>query len=462
MATERAVPYDYGAEEAVLGALLLDRDAIVKVAAFLQPEDFHQDKNAWIYAAIVRLYGRREPADMVTVQSELDRSQKLEQIGGTSYLARLLHQVPTSVHVEYYAHIVERSAILRRLISVGGQIASLGYEEAPDLESVLGRAEQLLLGVTKLNRRSEMVPIGEAVMRYVDRLEARTEAGITMPGLSTGIGDLDDISGGLQPGDFWPIAGLTGGGKSTLMAQIALNLALAEQPTGVAIYSLEMSADQQVHRALSNVSRVTGSGLWSGLLRDSEWQAFTRAVGALSASPILLSDGAGMTLRDIEHSLRRVKAEGIKGSNAQVGLAIVDYLQLVKAAGGAPKDTAALDDIAYGLKNLARELQITVMAGSQIANEAVRSNVPPAKWLDYMRGSGAIAHAADISLMVHSPRERPMNPREPVPLDVYVAKARQNATGSLPLWWDLPTFRIGTADQLGVEAYTAGMFGNGI
>src|SRR6476661_3119304 len=275
---ERPVPYDLQAEEAVLGSLLLDRDAIIKIATFLTPADFYREANGWVYDCILDLYHRREPPDFVTLSSELDRRGRLEGVGGHAYLAGLMHRVPTAVHVEYYARIVERNAVLRRLITVGGQIAGLGYEEAQEIATVLDKAESLLFGVTQRQGSADFVSIKRVLEEYFDRLDMVQHQKGNVVGVPTGFHDLDELTGGLQKSDLVIVAARPSVGKSSFGLSIAYNAAVLHGKS-VGVFSLEMSAEQLVQRLLSICSGVEAQRLRLGYLSDTEWQALSDAFG---------------------------------------------------------------------------------------------------------------------------------------------------------------------------------------
>src|SRR6478672_1354366 len=294
---ERPVPYDISAEEAVLGSLLLDRDAIIKVAPFLRPEDFYREAHGWIYGAVLDLYGRREPGDAVTLSAELERHGRLEVVGGYSRLIELSNHTPTAVHIEYYARIVERTAVLRRLISAGGEIAALGYSEESEVEQTLDKAEQILFGVSQRTTTKDFASIEQVLNDYYDRIESIQHNPGGVVGVPTGYHDLDEMTGGLQPSDLIIMAARPGVGKTSLALGIAHNA--AEKGSRVGVFSLEMSREQLVQRLLAVETAVDSQRLRLGYLNDEDWHLVSDAIGRLSQMPIYIDDSAGLTIHEV-------------------------------------------------------------------------------------------------------------------------------------------------------------------
>ncbi len=386
---ERPVPYDLLAEEAVIGSLLLDRDAIIKTATFLQPADFYREANGWVYECVLDLYHRREPPDLVTLTSELDRRGRLEPIGGLPYLAGLMHRVPTAVHVEYYGRIVERTATLRRLITVGGRIAGLGYEEGMELGDVLDKAESLLFGVTQRQGSQDFKAIKNVLEEYFDRLDSVQRQHGSVVGVPTGFHDLDQLTGGLQPSDLVIVAARPSVGKSSFGMSVAYNAALQFRRS-VGIFSLEMSAEQLVQRLLAIASGVEAQRLRLGYLNDTEWQKLSDAFGLLADVPLYFDDSAGLNITDVRSRARRLQAE------AGCDLLIVDYLQLMS---GRRSDNRVqeVSEITRGLKQLARELNVPVIAISQLSR-AVESRTSHVPMLSDLRESGCLAGETPVYL----------------------------------------------------------------
>jgi replicative DNA helicase len=434
---ERPVPYDLQAEEAVLGSLLLDRDAVIKVATFLQPADFYREANGWIYDCVLDLYHRREPPDLVTLSSELDRRGRLEPVGGWAYLAALMHGVPTAVHVEYYARIVERNAVLRRLNSVGGQIAGLGYEEGLDLPVVLDKAESLLFGVTQRQSNADFVSIKRVLEEYFDRLDIVQHQRGNVVGVPTGFHDLDELTGGLQKSDLVIVAARPSVGKSSFGLSIAYNAAV-QHGKSVGVFSLEMSAEQLVQRLLSICSGVETQRLRLGYMSDTEWQALSDAFGTMADVPIYFDDSAGLNVTEVRSRARRLQAE------AGCDLLIIDYLQLMS---GRKSDNRVqeVSEITRGLKQLARELNVPVIAMSQLSR-AVESRTSHVPMLSDLRESGSIEQDADIVMFIY--REELYNPeteRKNI-AEIHIAKHRNGPTGVVPLFFKNSTTHFSDLD----------------
>jgi replicative DNA helicase len=387
---ERPVPYDLQAEEAALGSLLLDRDAIIKVAPFLRPEDFYREAHGWIYAAVLELYARREPPDLVTLASELERAGRLEPLGGHSYLVSLVNRTPTAVHIEYYAHIVERTAVLRRLISAGGEIAALGYSEDKETALVLDKAEQILFSISQRTSTKDFASIEQVLNEYYDRIEAIQHAPGTVVGVTTGFHDMDEATGGLQKSDLIIIAARPGVGKTSWVLNAAHNAALKGSRVGV--FSLEMSREQLVQRLLAIETGVDSQRLRLGYLNDEEWQHVSDAIGRLAQLPIFIDDSAGLTIHEIRSKSRRLEAE------VGVDMLIVDYLQLMQ--GSARRDAnrvQEVSEISRGLKVLARELNIPVIACAQLSR-AVESRTNHVPMLSDLRESGCLTGDTPVYL----------------------------------------------------------------
>lgn len=428
----RPVPYDLAAEEAVLGSLLLDRDAIIKVAPFLLPEDFYREAHGQIYAAILDLYTRREPPDAITLAAELERGGRLQNIGGQSYLVSLVNRTPTSVHVEYYAHIVERSSVLRRLISTGGEIAALGYSEEQEVTSVLDKAEQLLFAVSQRTSSREFASIEQVLNEYYERIETMQHNPGAVVGVPTGFHDLDEVTGGLQPSDMIIIAARPGTGKTSLALGIAHNAALKDKHVGV--FSLEMGRDQLVQRLLAVETGVDSQRLRLGYLTDDDWVAVSDAIGRLANLPIYIDDSPGLSISELRAKARRLKAE------VGVDLIIIDYLQLMQ--GTARKDgnrVQEVGEISRNIKTMARELNIPVIACAQLSR-AVESRTKHVPMLSDLRESGSIEQDSDIVMFIHREEMYDEETEKKGIAELHIAKHRNGPLAIVPLrFWHTTT-----------------------
>ncbi|MCL4458313.1 MAG: replicative DNA helicase [Chloroflexi bacterium] len=421
---EKSVPHNIEAEEAVLGSLLIDSDAIAKVAPFLRPEDFYRERNAVIYALQLELYDRHEPADFVTLCDELERRGKLEEVGGASYLTSLINAVPTAVHCEHYGRIVERCAIMRRLISAAGQIAGIGYEEPSDADSALDRAEQILFGISQRRLSQEFVPLHVALKEYFDQIDFLHQHKGEIVGVPTGFHDLDLLLGGLHGSDLIILAGRPSVGKTGLALSIARNAAV-KYHIPVAVFSLEMSMEQLVQRLLCSEANVDSQRLRTGYIDEFEWHRISQAFGVLSEAPIFIDDTASISSLELRTKARRLRAEH------NVQLIIVDYLQLMQGR-GLENRVQEVSEISRSLKGLARELDMPIIALSQLSR-AIESRQDHRPLLSDLRESGAIEQDADLVIFVH--REEIYNPNTDKKniAEIIVSKHRNGPIGQVHL-----------------------------
>lgn len=421
---ERLPPHNIEAEQAVLGSLLIDRDAIIRVASFLKPDDFYRGSHALIYQAILDLYNRRVPADFVTVVDELERSGRLDDIGGVSYLTELLSAVPSAVHVEYYGRIVERTATLRRLIDAGAEIVRIGYEDHADAEEALEQAERVIFEVSQRRTVRDFVPISQILEQYFDKLDYIQQHRGEVIGIPTGFADLDKLTGGLQRSDLIILAARPSVGKTSFQLGIAHHAAVRAGKT-VAIFSLEMSAEQLVQRLLSMETGVDTHRLRLGFIDDSEWDRISRAFGRLSEAKIFIDDTPSISVMELRSKARRLMAE------QGLDLVIVDYLQLMQARRSENR-VQEISEISRGLKGLARELNVPVLALSQLSR-AVETRTDHRPLLSDLRESGSLEQDADLVIFIY--RDELYNPdtdRRGI-AEIIVAKHRNGPTDTIHL-----------------------------
>jgi replicative DNA helicase len=421
---ERLPPHNREAEIAVLGSLLIDRSAVERIASFLQPEDFYVAKHGAVYAAALAIYQRGDAVDVLTVADELQRQEKLEELGGVGYLAVLSSAVPTSVHVEHYARIVERCAVLRRLIRAAEQIAAIGFDERNEVQEALDKAEQALFAVARRRSKRDFVALQDALRTYFDQLDYLHQHKGEVIGVPTGYRDLDRLMAGLHPSDLIIVAGRPSVGKTAFVLGIAHHVAL-HQRLPVAIFSLEMSVEQLVQRLLSSESKVDSHRLRTGFINEHEWHLISQAFGALAEAPIYIDDTANLTVLELRTKARRLKAE------ADIQLVIVDYLQLMHGRGQENR-VQEVAEISRGLKALARELSVPVVALSQLSR-AVESRQDHRPILSDLRESGSIEQDADVVIFLH--REelyKPDTDKKNI-AEVIVAKHRHGPTATLEL-----------------------------
>jgi replicative DNA helicase len=425
MTLERLPPQNVEAEQSVLGSLLIDREAIIKTAPFLRPDDFYREAHGQVYAAILDLHERREPADFVTVCDELERQGQLEAAGGPAYLTSLINSVPTSINVEHYAHIVERTAILRRLIEAAGKIAGLAYGEAEDVDVIVDRAEQILFDVSQRRVTRGLVSIKHILTDYYDRIEYLHQHQGEMVGLPTGFIDLDRLLGGLQPSDLIIVAGRPGMGKSSFGMSMARNAAIKHNAV-VAFFSLEMSAEQLVQRLIAGETGITSQRLRVGDIHDIEWDKFVKASGNLAETAIFIDDTPSPSPMELRTKCRRLAAE------YGLDLIIVDYLQLMQGGTHSENRVQEISYISRALKSLGRELNVPVVAMSQLSR-AVESRQDKRPMLSDLRESGSIEQDADVVLFIYREEMYDENTDRKHIADILVSKHRNGPTGQIGL-----------------------------
>ena len=425
MSVERLPPQNVEAEQSVLGSLLIDRDAILRIAPFLRPEDFYRESHAQIYQAILDLFERREPADFLTLCDALERRGVLEAVGGPAYITSLINAVPTPIHVEHYAHIVELAALRRRLIDAAGQIARLAYEEDRDIDEVIDRAEAILFEVTERREKKDLVPIKRLMADYYDRIEYLQSHRDELVGLPTGFIDLDRLLGGLHRSDLLIIAGRPGMGKTSFGLSIALNAALKHKAV-VAFFTLEMSGEQLVQRMVASETGIDSRRLMVGDIHDVEWERFVKASGDLSDTLIFIDDTPSPTPLEIRSKCRRLAAE------YELDLVIIDYLQLMAGGVRAENRQQEISYISRSLKGLARELHVPVIALSQLSR-AVEARQDKRPILSDLRESGSIEQDADIVMFIYRDEVYDeLSDRRNI-ADIIVAKHRNGPTGQVAL-----------------------------
>ena len=421
---ERLPPHNTDAEQGVLGSLLIDRDAIIRVAAFLKPEDFYHHANGTIYRAVFDLYNRREPTDFITLSDELGRREQLDAVGGLAYLSSLLNAVPTAVHVEYYGRIVERTATLRRLIDAGAKIVGIGYQEGIETEDALDSAEKAIFDVSQKRQTKDFVSIAEVLDRFFDQIDLLQQNRGAIVGVATGFSDMDALTGGLQKSDLIILAARPSMGKTSMALGIAHGAAVSHGHS-VGIFSLEMSADQLVQRLLSMETGVDSHRLRLGQIDDGEWDRISRAFGRLAEAKIYIDDQAGASVMDVRSKARRLQAEH------GLDLVVVDYLQLMSGR-RTENRVQEISEISRGLKGLARELNVPVVALSQLSR-AVESRADHRPMLSDLRESGSIEQDADIVMFIYREDKYDEDSEKKGIAEIIVAKHRNGPVGSVNL-----------------------------
>jgi len=435
---EKLPPHDIEAEEAVIASLLVDPEAIYKVAPKLKAEDFFREKNAWVYEACCALWDRNESINQITVAHVLARRGRLEEVGGAAYLSRLVTELPTPVGVEHYAGIVQRDSTYRKLITAAGQMAQMAYQGGPDVGQVLARAETLVAAVRQGETLRDFVHIRELLEGYLESAEAST-GGVAAQtrAVTTGFMDLDTLLGGLKRGDLIVVAARPSLGKTSLVLNFARNAAARQQAT-VAFFSIEMAAEQMVQRVLAMESGVDSTRLAFGQHSDRDERRISQALGLLSDLSIYFDDSATLTVAEMRAKARRLHLE--RG----LDLVLVDFLQLMHAGIRTENRVQEVSHISRSLKELARDLDVPVVACSQLsrAAESRASHVPQ---LSDLRESGSIEQDADVVMFIYReakyiPREewekRGDKPARAYPAEdaqIIVAKHRNGPTGVIHL-----------------------------
>ncbi|OGC82775.1 MAG: replicative DNA helicase [Candidatus Abawacabacteria bacterium RIFCSPHIGHO2_01_FULL_46_8] len=441
-------PQNVEAEQSVLGSLLLDKNAIFKVVDFLEPEDFYEQRHEMIYAAMMSLFQRHSPIDILTLASILKERKQLKEVGGKAYLGELASIVPTASHVEQYANLVKGKSTLRRLISAADRIMALGYEEEEELALKLEKAEQSLFAVSQSFMRENFVPIekllNDSYQRIADLHDARAKAKKegkkfeVYRGMKTGFYDLDRLLSGLQPSELIILAARPSMGKTALALNIIQQIALdTGKPVG--IFSLEMSKEQLVERLFCSLLRVDSWKLRTGNLSRDEMARFGNAMDKLHQAPIYIDDSADANVIEIRAKARRLKME--KG----LELLVVDYLQLM--SGSSPDNRVQeISEISRSLKGLARELNIPIIALSQL-NRAVENRPGKIPQLSDLRESGAIEQDADVVLMMYREDYYKEDCERKGITDIYIRKHRNGPVGKIELGFNMDQMRFINLEQ---------------
>lgn len=432
---DRLPPQNLEAEASTLGALLIDKDAIIKVADFLDPSDFYQDSHGIIYEAMQDLYESRSPIDILSLSSRLQEKGQLEKIGGHSYLSELASAVPTSSHVAAYAKIIQRKSILRKLLRAASDITALGFQESEDVDELLDEAEKKLYSVSQRYYQQNFIPIKSVLNQAFDRIDELHRESGKLRGLPTGFGALDNLLAGLQKSDLVILAARPSVGKTTLALDIARHVA-SRQKIPVGIFSLEMSKEQLVDRLLCAEAGVDMWRMRTGRLSEKEddFPRIGHAMGVLSEAPIFIDDSATCNIMEIRTKARRLQSEH------KLGLVLVDYLQLMEGR-STENRVQEVSEITRGLKALARELNVPVLALSQLSR-AVETSRPAIPKLAHLRESGSIEQDADVVLFIYRKSSdkgydpRDLTEEEKHVAEIHIAKHRNGPTGIVNLYFD--------------------------
>lgn len=422
---EKVPPQNLEAEIAVLGSMLIEDDAIASSVELLTPESFYKDAHKKIFQAIIGLFSENKAVDLITLTEALTKEGELDAVGGASYLAFLTNAVPTAANAQYYAKIVKEKYILRHLITNATQIVSDSYDTTQDVEGLLDRAEQTIFDITSKKFSGGVVPLKDLVRKQIDTIDKLFQRKGQVTGIASGYHEFDVMTAGLQPSDLIIIAARPSMGKSALMTCIAEHAGMVlKVPT--AIFSLEMSKEQLIQRMLCSCARVNAHSVRTGFLAQSDWPNLTKAAAKLSNAPIYIDDTPGVSVLELKAKARRLKAQ------FDIKLLMVDYLQLMQGSSGSESRQQEISEISRSLKALARELNLPLIAVSQLSR-AVESRTDHRPQLSDLRESGAIEQDADVVVLLL--REEYYNPTEENrgKAEVIIAKQRNGPVGSLKL-----------------------------
>jgi len=433
-------PQNVDAEMSLLGAILIDEEVLADITEHVKPKDFYDKRHSLIFDAIMRLYEKNKPVDLLTLTDELKRKSELDEVGGSAYLTELTNYVPTAAHAESYAEIVAQKAVRRRLIKASGEISELGYNEETTTQELLQQAEAELFAVSDQSLKQDLTSLESILTDSFDRLEELHRNKGALRGVRTGYRDLDNMTAGLQRSDLIILAARPAMGKTTLVTNLAYNVAtIAKQP--VLFFSLEMSKEQLVDRMLADASGVDSWNIRTGNLSDEDFSKLSEAMGEMSEAPIFIDDTPGLSVLEMRTKARRA------AHDQPLGLIIIDYLQLMQGSGRHDGNRVQeVSEISRGLKLIARELNVPVIALSQLSR-TVENRSPQIPQLADLRESGSIEQDADIVMFIY--REAYYNPeteRENI-TDLIIAKHRNGPVGKVELYFHPERLRFMSLDR---------------
>jgi replicative DNA helicase len=434
---ERIPPQSIDAEQAVLGSLLVNPESLSRVVDIIHAEHFYRKSHQLIFAAIIDIYEKNEPIDIITVSAFLKDQGKLELVGGRQYLSDLALSIATTANVEYYSKLVTEKSLLRNLIKAGTDIVQTCYEDGVDADQAVDKAERLVFGIAQRRDNGSLVAIKEVVNESFARIEQRYEQRDALSGLSTGFYDLDDMTSGWQRSDLVIVAARPSMGKTAFTLNLAQHAAV-ESNAPVAVFSLEMSKEQLVQRLLCSEAKIDANKLRTGYLQTNDWTALAAAMGRLGEAPLFIDDSPICGVLDIRAKCRRLKAE-----QKDLGLIIIDYIQLMTGKGGKSSDNRVqeVSEISRGLKTLARELNTPVIALSQLSR-AVEARQNKRPMLSDLRESGSIEQDADIVMFIY--RDDYYNPESEHrgEAEIIIAKQRNGPVGTVELLYQASITRF--------------------
>lgn len=429
---DKLPPQNTEAEQCLLGCLMLDKDAIIKVVDFIKAEDFYKNSHQEIFQAVADLYERSEPGDILSISARLKEKNKFEEIGGLAYLTSLINSVPTATHVSNYAKIVRQKKILRDLISASHEIGLSAFDESQEVDILLDKAEKTVFNIGQRALTQTFTPVKDILADTFERIDELSKHQGALRGLSTGFKGLDNILAGLQKSDLIILAARPSMGKSSLALDIARHVAIFENKS-VGLFSLEMSKDQIADRLISSQANIDLWKLRTGRLHsgegDNDYSRIQHAMGTLSEAPIFIDDAGSVNILQMRAMARRLQA------NKGLGLLIVDYLQLMEPSNKYQATVQQVTEISRALKTLAKELSVPVLALSQLSR-AVEARVPQIPRLADLRESGAIEQDADVVLFIYREDRYNENSLRKNIADVIIAKHRNGPLGKVELYFD--------------------------
>nr|WP_205828665.1 replicative DNA helicase [Brevibacillus laterosporus] len=422
---DRVPPQNIEAEESVLGAIFLSKEALITAMELLRPEDFYKTSHQRIFNTMLALYERGEPVDLVTVTADLQDQKVLEETGGVVYLTSLASSVPTAANIEYYAKIVEEKSLLRRLIRTATKIANDGYSREDEVGEIIADAEKYILEIAQNRNSGGFIPIRDALMETYERIEFLSQRKGDITGIPSGYPDLDKMTAGFQRSDLIILAARPSVGKTAFALNVAQNVAARANET-VAIFSLEMSASQLVQRMICAEGNLDASRMRSGGLEEDDWQKLTMAIGTLAKAPVYIDDTPGITVQDIRAKCRRLQTE--KG----LGLILIDYLQLIQGRGKGDNRQQEVSEISRTLKGIARELNVPIIALSQLSR-SVEQRQDKRPMMSDIRESGSIEQDADIVAFLYRDDYYDKETEAKNIIEIIIAKQRNGPTGTVEL-----------------------------
>lgn len=426
---DKLPPQNIEAEQSILGAILIDNEALTKALEVIDPDDFYKQSHRKIFQAMIELFERSEPIDLITLTNNMKKQDELDTVGGVSYLSSLVNMVPTAANIKYHSKIVREKGLLRNLLRSATEIASRVYEDNLEAEELVDYAERSIFDISDKKIKASFVTLKEVIKGSFEMIEHLYDNKETVTGIPSGFKDLDNLTTGFQKGDLIVVGGRPSMGKTAFALNVAQYVGL-ESKEPVAIFSLEMAKEQLAFRMLCSEAMVNSSSIRKGFIQKGDWHKLTAAASRLTGAPIFIDDSSGITVLELRAKARRLKMEH------GLSLVIVDYLQLMRSKGSFERREQEISDISRSLKALAKELSVPVIAVSQL-NRSVEQRRPPTPILADLRESGAIEQDADVILFLYRDevynKDNSANKGE---AEVIIAKQRNGPTGLVKLTFD--------------------------